>query len=423
MEIINEKAEMQLLSVLVSKPEIYYKHIDKLHVNLFTTPLHKKFYTLAVELIMSQGTLSPVQLRHRFDDVKDEFGNKLDDKYADIIDAYSNIGVMNFKHNITTLQDLFLRREIKKINDEALISVVSEQDANDTISLLMSKTAQLLSQGKSETSIFFDEAVDDLCQEMMKDTPQYQAKTGFDFLDLAMGGGIEKSRIYAFLAPPKCGKTLIATTISNKLADDEHKHLFICAEMGSSEILKRQVGQRLNVPTKAFYTKGQQRDSIIYQAQEEKKKIQKNIVFENQAGINFDNLQACVEKHVYQNKIEGFILDYFQLIEGVDRGMSKAEHLERVANWLHRICKRHDIWCLLLVQANYDGKVLGSGGLARACDQLYMIKRPLDNEDVPIGNTAWLKLQYSRYTDRVHLGDENNPTLRIHSNGTHFEEI
>ena len=71
-----------------------------------------------------------------------------------------------------------------------------------------------------------------------------------NILDVAMGGGIERKRVYAFLAPPKCGKTLIATTISNQLATDNHKHLFICAEMGSDELIKRQLGQRLNLKHK-----------------------------------------------------------------------------------------------------------------------------------------------------------------------------
>jgi replicative DNA helicase len=407
----------------VSKPEIYYKHIDKLHVDLFTTALHRKFYTLAVELIMSQGTISPVQLRHRFDDVKDEFGNKLDDNYADIINAYSNVGVMNFKHNITTLQDLFLRREVSKVCNDALIDVPSDAPIDEILSTTLANMTNLLTKGKSKTASTFKEAANLLCEEMMKETPQYQATTGLTMLDVAMGGGIEKKRVYAFLAPPKCGKTLMATTISNQLASDNHKHLFICAEMGSDELIKRQLGQRLNLPSKAFYTKGSQRDSIVSRVIEETKKIQENIIFEDQAGITFESLQASVEKYVHQSKIEGFILDYYQLVGGVKRGQNKAEHLEDVANWVHRICKRHDIWCVLLVQANYDGKVLGSGGLARACDQLYMIKRPLDNEDIPVGNTAWLKLQYSRYTERVPLGDENNPILTINKNGTHFEEI
>ena len=187
MEIVNEKAEMQLLSVLVVKPEIYYKHIDKLHVDLFTTGLHKKFYTLAVELIMEQGTISTVQLRHRFDDVKDQFGNNLEDNYADIIDAYSNIGVMNFKHNITTLQDLFLRREVFKVCNDALVDVPSDAPIDEILSKTLANMTNLLTKGKSKTASTFSEAAKSLCEEMMRDVPQYQADTGFNLLNVAMG--------------------------------------------------------------------------------------------------------------------------------------------------------------------------------------------------------------------------------------------
>ncbi len=75
----------------------------------------------------------------------------------------------------------------------------------------------------------------------------------------------------------------------------------------------------------------------------------------------------------------------------------------------------------MLVQTNDETKVLGSRGLNRACDQGYLIERPLDEQGDPIGTDAWLKLRFSRYTKTYRIGTKDKPYLELHKNGTHFE--
>ena len=75
------------------------------------------------------------------------------------------------------------------------------------------------------------------------------------------------------------------------------------------------------------------------------------------------------------------------------------------------------------MQTNDQQQVLGSRGLNRACDQGYLLERPLDEQGDPMNANAWLKLRFSRYTKACNLGSESSPCLRIHENGTHFEEL
>jgi hypothetical protein len=180
------------------------------------------------------------------------------------------------------------------------------------------------------------------------------------------------------------------------------------------------LGHRLGLPTKEFRKRGN--NDLKEKIANEVVRIQGNVIFEDEPGIDFDRLKSLIEKHIHKNQIEGFILDYYQLVSGQRNGQSQAQHLEDVANWIHRVCKKHNIWCLLPVQANDEGKVLGSRGLDRACDQKYMIERPLDNQGDPISSDMWLKMKLSRYTPLAKLGSETAPSLKISENGTHVEE-
>ena len=416
----NEKLEVSILGCLIVNGELLYTTVDVLDVDCFTTLLNQKLYTCIVELQEETGNVSKVQLYHKFTGIMDSKGDELKQNFLDIAASYSGNVMTSFRAHTKTLQSLKQKRKLSELLKLSIESL-EEEDSVEIASKVASGCTQIISDTPQSNSIGVRTAFEEIYNDVASPIPSYKARTGLQRLDKAMGGGMQQGRVYAFLAPAKCGKTMLATTVSNNLCEDGRKHLFVCAEMGSHEITQRMLGQRIGLPTAVFSERKD--DELKTLIAEQVTQVKDNIIFENEPGIELDRLKMVIERHVHKGKIEGFILDYYQLVVGQEKHQSQAQHLENVANWIHRVCKKHNIWCLLLVQANDEGKVLGSRGLDRACDQKYMIERPMDEQGDPMGSEAWLKMKLSRYTQLVNLGGKNNPTLRIHRNGTHLEEI
>lgn len=417
---INEQLEISILGCLINNGELLYKVTDILDRDCFTTCLHQALFECIKSAQLEHGGVSKVQLYHKFEDAYDGDGVKLKQNFLDIASAESGVVILNFRSHVLTLVDLKRARQIDALLSQKKIQL----DVDDSLTVatsLLSQVTGIITQTPQESSVTIKQSFEEIYNDISSDEESYRASTGLKILDMAMAGGMQKGRVYAFLAPAKCGKTMLATTVSNALCESGNKHLFVCAEMGSREIAERMLGQRLNQPTANFHRRKDEklREEIAHQIIQ----IKDNVIFENEPAIDFDKLKTVIEKHVYKSKIEGFILDYYQLVTGQQRHETHAQHLENVANWIHQVCKKHNIWCLLLVQANDEGKVLGSRGLDRACDQKYMIHRPLDEQGDPRGSNMWLKMKLSRYTKLVNLGGENNPTLQISVNGTHLIEL
>lgn len=412
MQLINHDAEVMVLSSFMYRNEFFYKFMDTCTEEIFTTTFNKMIFKELSKGILERGKVTIIELVHLC-------ANE-DERELLSLMKEPTIALLNLKHNIFVLCELARKRKIKELADK--LAVVSEEDSTIVVSKAMAELNEILFADSVDTTVTFEQEGLNLYEMMDSPEPEYTANTGLSVINLGTDGGFQKGRVYAFLAPAKAGKTLLATTISNGLIDNKHKHLFVCAEMSSREISMRMYGQRLGVPAKVFYTKDRN-DNVKQRLVDEHKKVKQQLIFENDAGIEFDRLQALIEKHVYQSKIEGFILDYYQLVGGQQKNESEAQHLEKVANWMHKTCKKLNIWCVLLVQANDDGKILGSRGLSRACDQMYSIERERDENGDPIGNNAWLKMKISRYTPLISLGSKDSPSLYINRNGTHFEEI
>ena len=421
MELTNLKLEAAILGAIINNDKIYYKTIDTLSIEMFSDELNQKLFKCVEELIEESGAISKVKLFHRFANVVDTNGDELKKNFVEITSDYGSSIPLGIKSHVKTLADLYQRRQLQEICQDITQQVTEEGDSYQIASEALSQITDIISSTAQDNSVSMGSVFENIYNNVKSEKPPYNAKTGLHRLDAALGGGLQKGRVYSFVAKSKCGKTMLAATISNSLCDSGNKHAFICAEMGSEEIGQRMLGQRLGVSTESFRI----RKDYAFQEQiaQVAVKVKNVVLFEDEPGIEFDRLKAVIEKHVYKNKIEGFILDYYQLVSGQQKSQSQAQHLENVANWVHRVCKKHKIWCVLLVQANDEGQVLGSRGLDRACDQKYMIERPLDEQGDPIGNKAWIKMKLSRYTRLMDLGNEMNPMLSISLHGTHMEEI
>lgn len=409
----NIDMEASVLGAILNHNDFLYKVVDVLNEDCFAENFHRELYTCIKALIDEGEQVSPVRLYNRF-------AEKLGESNKGYIAGLTSLAKpLSLKSDVKHLADLAHRRALTQLCNVMVDRIGNFDKAGlEYASSLVTEATKIITGMAHNDSIKIAEGMNSLLQEMKSEKPVYAAKTGLSEVDNAMAGGMQKGRVYALMAAAKCGKTMLATMISNNLNDNGHKHVFICAEMGSNEIIQRMAGQRIEMPTSAFLRKDKLAVEKLSKVIET---IKHNVIFEDVPGVEFEYLKSLIELHVHKSKIEGFILDYYQLVSGCEKNGTQAQHLENVANWIHKICKKHQIWCVLLVQTNDDQKVLGSRGLNRAVDQGYLLERFLDEQGDPKNNLAWLKLRFSRYTAARSIGSDTNPYLEIHENGTHFK--
>lgn len=242
--------------------------------------------------------------------------------------------------------------------------------------------------------------------------------TGLPVLDAAMGGGLYAGRSYGFAARKKVGKTVMASTISFNLNQRGVRHLFICGEMGPQEIHERCLARALNVYPSVF--RGSDRDApwFLSRIAEHITRENRCVFYQNAPGLTFDKLRRYVSAAIHRHRVQGVILDYWQLVGGKPRSKSTAEHLDEVAQWIADFCREHGLWSVTMAQINQEGNTRGGEGIRLAFDQVYELIR--EDETMP---QAWLKMLDTRYTPWMNVGSKERPGLYMNERGPFFEQL
>lgn len=238
------------------------------------------------------------------------------------------------------------------------------------------------------------------------------SSTGMDRLDKCMGGGLYASKLYGFQARKKVGKTIIMGTMSYNLNEASIPHLWIACEMSAVEIEQRHIARALGVNPIAFlkHRDGELKNDIKRYGETAKN----NITYADAYYLTIDRLCELVGKAVADYQIEGFFLDYYQLVRG-DRE-NRADHLEEVGQTLAGLVREHNIWCVTAAQLNQDGNTRGGEGLKLTADMVFTLHRDKGIKE------GWLEMEESRYTPYRNVGSHNDPGITLETKGLYFTE-
>lgn len=240
--------------------------------------------------------------------------------------------------------------------------------------------------------------------------------TGLSKLDDAMGGGLYAGKSYGFAARKKVGKTVLASTISYNLNAAGVPHLFICGEMGPQEIHERNLCRELNVYPSIFNSPEAKETCFQDRLKHSAAKSNRCIKYQNAPGLTLADLRQFIAAAIAKHKIQGVILDYWQLVEGQEKGQSEATHLGKVAQWLANYGRKYGVWNITMAQINQEGNTRGGEGLRLAYDQVFQIHR----EDISAPK-AWVEMMDTRYTKWTNIGSEECPGLLMNAKGPYFE--
>lgn len=308
------------------------------------------------------------------------------------------------------LKSLSLRRSAiqimadatEKLNDLTGEANAEEQIA-DTLVMLERATREGTLRMQTDREIREDEV-------SALSRPVLCYSTGFHCLDDTMGGGIMRRKAYAFAGRMKSGKTLLASQISHALNRQNVRHAYFACEMGAGQIEHRAMATELGVNSLYFLdNRTRQNPGFIARAGSVATQSKGNILYRDAPGLTFDQLRRDVTHAILGRGAEGFIVDYLQLVGGKRKGITQAEHLDELSQWIAEVCYKRNVFAIVLCQLNQEGNVRGGEGIKLAFDQVYELRRSLGGE----GPDAWLEMMATRYTKWQDAGSEISPAFLL----------
>lgn len=411
--LVNIDLEQGLLGAVLTNNGAFH-NVMELRAGHFFDSLHQRIFLALDDAISAGRSATPITLKGHFDDpMEDDIA-----KYLMKI-AVSSVHVIDIKDYARSIIELSQRRALYDACKEAQARVEMGHSEDPL------KTAYDLAQRFQEASVGFGapvfmddcEVVQAILEDLKNEVKPYP--TGISALDFAMDGGLYPGKSYGFAARKKMGKTILAGTVSCNLNISGVRHLFICGEMSPKEIHQRTIARLLQVQPTIFRSRNAQNSEFLMRVADAALSSNRAIIYKNAPGLTFDELKRIVLLAKVQKKITGFILDYWQLVGGKQRGRSTAEHLDEVAQWIADISRQYGLWSIVMAQINQDGNTRGGEGLRLSFDQVYQLNAP---EDDPAQRARWLEMMDTRYTQWRSVGSENRPGLFLNEKGPYFEE-
>lgn len=413
--------EQHLLGAILINPEAYYAMGCKLLPEHFEEPLHQRIYDRLSRDIESGKQPNPYTLKAQFD-TDEALINIPGQNY--LTNLAASCGLVDVRGIAEEIQQGYNRRCMVSLLQEkmAVLMAGGEIDAEQLGIDTASEIQALFSKGVS-AKMQNDYEISERIMENLRQNIQ-PISTGLKKLDNAMGGGLYPAKVYGFAARMKIGKTILAGTISHNLAQQGVKHLFICGEMSPEEIHQRTLARQTDSFESSFrsdYANNPDFQKRLAKVITESKRC---TIYNNAPGLTLSDLHHSVSVAVLKYKIKGFILDYWQLVGGKQKGQSDASHLDKVAQDIADMCKKHKIFAIVMGQINQEGNTRGGEGMKLAFDQVYQIHR-----DDPSEPVTWVEMMATRYTKWGNIGGTDprtklfSPGWNLNEKGPFFEEV
>jgi len=221
--------------------------------------------------------------------------------------------------------------------------------------------------------------------------------TGITNLDFLMQGGLQSKRLYGIGGLYGRGKTVLLGSISENLNLQSECHLFLSMETPPEDIEIRNCARHLNLNAASIHDQGDADHKVFLDAADAyAEAVPDNVKYDYVPLATMDEIHRKILASKSRHGIRGFILDYWQLIHGRERGQSLDDHLRSCADRLAAVCRQEDLWGVVTAQVDERGALKYSDALYRSAS-LYV--RLVRDEDDSKAFFVTEKSNYTRYAD------------------------
>lgn len=259
------------------------------------------------------------------------------------------------------------------VNDaEALENLITQY--NDTLeSYLKSEALKILSK---ENAVNYLEAFNETIADAELRTP---TKTGIERLDKALNGGLFKKNLVIIGAISGLGKTTLALQIADNIARNKEDVLIFSLEMSKEELIAKSISKLMylkalerHYTALALSTREILKGEMLKEATNKEIQEQKEIYLEayndykeniapnifmtecnEQNEITIKEIEERIKRQIaITEKKPIVIVDYLQIIENKERGLTDIQATSKVVKDLKRLARKYKITILVISAFN-----------------------------------------------------------------------
>ena len=258
--------------------------------------------------------------------------------------------------------------------------------------------------------------------------------TGYRELDL-LTNGLESGNFYCIAARPSIGKTALCLDMALNMAIKEKRIGFFSLEMPQEQIAIRSISSQAHINSHTLRRpKNLSSDDLRRISSVLAKSNFNNLIIDDQSGLSLSMLRSRTKRLIAENKIEGVIVDYLQLMTPPPRIEVREQQISAITRGIKEMVKDYGIWAIVLSQLNRNvearkdkrpslADLRESGAIEQDTDVVIFIHRPefygdpTFDDDTPSENMAEIIVGKNRN------GPTGSVKLKYFKEWTHFENL
>lgn len=333
------RAEQDIAGCLLVRPRETAQKVRKIITPAdFTDERCKAIYAAVLSLIDEDASLDPTLILARVE----KLGVSVPDEDAV---AFMHRYGMTADEEVTAeyIRDSATRRAAQKIGAQLIEEEISVLDGLAKLQELSRGRQAALASPMSDANTFADYLSDISSGKTKPFLP-----TGFAELDQILAGGFISSGLITIAARPGTGKTTIALSLADNVAQAGHKVLYFSLEMDRKQLWARRIGAATRMPYSSIYRGEFFEDSDFRSVMEAVDFLSKYPLYIIDKPCTVDD----IERHIRtENDVEMVVIDHIGLIKPSGKS-SRYEIMTEISHRLKQIALSTGIPIIALCQLN-----------------------------------------------------------------------
>ncbi len=349
------ESERVILGAILLDNQLLTQAIEKLKVEDFYSPLHRRIFKAMTALFERSERIDPILI-----------GEEL--KKEGAIESIGGIAtITNLTYGLPHFSDIFdyckvvkdksiVRNLIKVCNQITSEALSEEEDAKD----VLDHAEQMIFALADERSREGFSHIKPIAETVLAKVQEYAKRESHALTGLATGfrdldektSGLQKTDLIIIAARPSMGKTALCLTLAQNAAIQEKAVVAVFSlEMSKEQLVMRMLSSEAKVDAHRFRTGYLTRDEWGRLAEAIGTLSEAKIFIDDSAGISVLEMRAKTRRlFAEQKKLDLIVVDYLQLMSGSKRTESRQQEVSQISRELKALAKELQVPVVALSQ-------------------------------------------------------------------------
>ncbi len=349
------ESERVILGAILLDNQLLTQAIEKLGVEDFYSPLHRRIFKAMTALFERSERIDPILI-----------GEEL--KKEGALESIGGIStITNLTYGLPHFSDIFdyckvvkdksvVRNLIKVCNQITSEALAEEEDAKD----ILDHAEQMIFALADERSREGFSHIQPIAETVLAKVQEYAKRESHALTGLATGfrdlyektSGLQKTDLIIIAARPSMGKTALCLTLAQNAAIQEKAVVAIFSlEMSKEQLVMRMLSSEAKVDAHRFRTGYLTRDEWGRLAEAIGTLSEAKIFIDDTAGISVLEMRAKTRRlFAEQKKLDLIVVDYLQLMSGSKRTESRQQEVSQISRELKALAKELQVPVVALSQ-------------------------------------------------------------------------